>query len=377
MIYKPFQNCKLSALGMGTMRLPVVDGNDAQIDEAAAFALIDRALEQGIDYFDTAWGYHSGNSELVVGKALARHPRESFYLASKFPGYDLKNMGKAEEIFTRQLEKCQVEYFDFYLIHNVCEMNIDAYLDTKYGDFAYLLEQKKAGRIRHFGFSAHGSLEVMERFLQAYGKEMEFCQIQLNWLDWTFQNAREKVELLKKYGLPVWVMEPVRGGKLATLEEKYEKRLKALRPEESTAAWAFRFVQSLPEVVVTLSGMSNMEQLEENLRTFAQEKPLSAGEREQLAFIAADMTGKTTVPCTACRYCTSHCPQGLDIPGLLELYNEHRFTGGGFLAPMALSAIPKDKWPSACVGCRSCEAVCPQQIRISEALADFTALLQK
>lgn len=172
-------------------------------------------------------------------------------------------------------------------------------------------------------------------------------------------------------------MEPVRGGKLATLEEKYEKRLKALRPEESTAAWAFRFVQSLPEVVVTLSGMSNMEQLEENLRTFAQEKPLSAGEREQLAFIAADMTGKTTVPCTACRYCTSHCPQGLDIPGLLELYNEHRFTGGGFLAPMALSAIPKDKWPSACVGCRSCEAVCPQQIRISEALADFTALLQK
>ena len=377
MIYKPFQNCKLSALGMGTMRLPVVDGNDAQIDEAAAFALIDRALEQGINYFDTAWGYHSGNSELVVGKALARHPRESFYLASKFPGYDLKNMGKAEEIFTRQLEKCQVEYFDFYLIHNVCEMNIDAYLDTKYGDFAYLLEQKKAGRIRHCGFSAHGSLEVMERFLQAYGKEMEFCQIQLNWLDWTFQNAREKVELLKKYGLPVWVMEPVRGGKLATLEEKYEKRLKALRPEESTAAWAFRFVQSLPEVVVTLSGMSNMEQLEENLRTFAQEKPLSAEEGEQLAFIAADMTGKTTVPCTACRYCTSHCPQGLDIPGLLELYNEHRFTGGGFLAPMALSAIPKDKWPSACVGCRSCEAVCPQQIRISEALADFTALLQK
>lgn len=375
MVYREFQDLKLSALGMGAMRLPVLDGDDSRIDEAAAGEMVDYAMGQGVNYYDTAWGYHSGNSELAMGKALNRHPRESFYLATKFPGYDLSNMPKVKEIFEKQLEKCQVSYFDFYLFHNVCEMNIDAYLDQSYGIYQYLMEQKENGRIRHLGFSAHGNLDVMKRFLEAYGKDMEFCQIQLNYLDWTFQDAKAKVELLREYNIPVWVMEPLRGGKIARLPEKEEAILKGLRPEEGIPAWAFRFLQSIPEVTVVLSGMSDMEQIKDNVRTFEKDLPLNEKEMETLLSVADGMLNGR-LPCTACHYCTSHCPQGLDIPSLLELYNEHSFTGGGFIAPMALMAVPKEKRPSACVGCRSCEAVCPQQIKISEVMKDFAEKLK-
>ena len=188
MVYKQFQDIRLSALGMGAMRLPVIEGDDTRVDEAAAAKMVAYAMEHGINYYDTAWGYHGGQSELVMGRLLKQYPRSSYYLASKFPGYDLSNMDKVEEIFEKQLEKCQVGYFDFYLFHNVCEMNIDAYLDPKYGIYEYLLKQKENGRIHHLGFSAHGSYEVMKRFLEAYGDHMEFCQIQLNYLDWTFQD---------------------------------------------------------------------------------------------------------------------------------------------------------------------------------------------
>ena len=375
MIYKEFQGLKLSALGMGAVRLPVIDGDDAKVDAAAAQEMVDYAMEHGINYYDTAWGYHNGNSELVMGQALSKYPRENFYLATKFPGYDLSNMDKVEEIFEKQLEKCQVSYFDFYLFHNVCEMNIDAYLDPKYGIYEYLMKQKENGRIRHLGFSAHGSYEVIKRFLEAYGEHMEFCQLQINYVDWSFQDAKKKVELLKSYGIPVWVMEPLRGGRLAKLPENAEKQLKELRPDEKIPAWAFRFLQTIPEVTMVLSGMSNYEQMKENIQTFETEKPLSETEMETLLSVADGMLNGT-LPCTACHYCVSHCPQGLDIPALLELYNEHNFTGGGFIAPMALMAIPKEKHPDACVGCRSCEEVCPQQIKISEAMADFAEKLK-
>ncbi len=375
MIYRNFQDLKLSALGMGAMRLPVLEGDDSKIDEAATYKMVDLAMESGINYYDTAWGYHNGNSELVMGKALSRYPRENFYLATKFPGYDLSNMDKVQEVFEKQLEKCGVEYFDFYLFHNVCELNIGAYLDPKYGIYQYLMEQKKNGRIRHLGFSVHGDYNVMKRFLDAYGKDMEFCQVQLNYLDWEFQNARAKVELLKEWNIPVWVMEPLRGGKLASLAPEDEAKLKALRPEETIPAWAFRYLQTIPTVTMVLSGMSNQEQMEQNLKTFEEDKPLNEQELATLYSIAEGMVKKIVLPCTACHYCTSHCPQGLDIPGLLALYNEHCFTQGGFIAPMALRAIPAEKQPSACIGCRSCEAVCPQGIKISEAMADFTAKL--
>ncbi len=371
MIYKDFKNLKLSALGMGAMRLPTVDGDDAKIDAAATQEMVDYALSHGVNYFDTAWGYHNGNSELVMGEALKKHPRKSFCLATKFPGYDLGNMSKVNEIFPRQLEKLQVDYFDFYLIHNVNEMNIDAYLnEDEYGIYSYLLEQKKAGKIRHLGFSAHGSVEVMRRFLEAYHEGMEFCQIQLNYVDWTLQDAKAKMELLREYDIPVWVMEPVRGGRLAKLSEKDEETLSNLRPDEKPVAWAFRFLQSLPEVDVTLSGMSSLEQMKENIDIWGEEKPLTDPEMDALLHMAAGMMDGL-LPCTACRYCTSHCPKGLDIPKLIGLYNDWKFTGGGFVPAMVIGTLPEDKRPSACIGCRSCEKLCPQQIKISEAMRDF------
>ena len=376
MIYKEFQDIRLSSLGFGMMRLPGGCDNP-QIDEAQTAEMIDYAIRNGVNYFDTAWGYHQGNSERVAGKLLSQYSRESYYLASKFPGYDVSNFGHVEEIFEEQLKKCRTEYFDFYLLHNIYEKNIDAYLDdATYHTVSYLLEQKARGRIRHLGFSAHGEYEVMERFLAAYGDKMEFCQIQLNYLDWHFQKADKKVELLNRHNIPIWVMEPLRGGRLASLPEDAASKLKALRPEETVPGWAFRFLQSIPGVTMVLSGMSDLPQMKENIATFSEDKPLSNEELDALVGIADDMVRGGILPCTACRYCTSYCPQGLDIPRLLALYNEHTFTGGGFLAPMAVEALPEDKRPSACVSCRSCEAVCPQQIKISEAMAAFDKLLQ-
>lgn len=377
MIYKQFKDKKISALAFGCMRLPVKNGVYADIDEQTSAEMIDYAMKNGVNYYDTAWGYHDGNSEIVMGKILSKYPRESFYLASKFPGYDLSNMDKVEEIFEKQLKKCQVEYFDFYLIHNVCEMNIDQYLDEKYGIFEYLVKQKQNGRIKHLGFSAHGEIDVIKRFLEKYGTHMEFGQLQINYLDWDFQNAKEKTQLLTSWNIPVWVMEPLRGGKLASLASEDEAKLKELRPDESIPAWAFRFLQSLPEVTTILSGMSDMRQVQENIKTFAEDKKLCEKEMQTLLSIAESMTGKTKLPCTACRYCTSHCPLGLDIPELIRLYNEHRFTEGGFIAPMALSSYEKEKLPNACIGCRSCEKVCPQNIKIADMMSDFSVRLKE
>ncbi len=375
MIYKTFQDLKLSGLGLGMMRLPVLNGNDGTIDETAAAGLIDYAYQNGVNYFDTAWGYHNGNSELVAGKYLSKYPRESYYLASKFPGYDLSNMGKVEEIFEKQLEKCQTNYFDFYLFHNVYEGNVDEYLDEKYGILNYLLKQKADGRIRHLGFSAHGDLEVIQRFLDAYGQHMEFCQLQINYMDWHFQNAQKKVELLQKAGIPIWVMEPLRGGKLATASDKMAAAMKTMRPDETVPAMAFRFLQSIPGVTMILSGMSDMEQLKANLATFETDAPLSEAEFDTLVKCSDEEVKKAGLPCTACHYCTSHCPKELPIPELIALYNEHKISGGGFIAPMAVGKMPKEKRPASCIGCRGCEQVCPQQIKISEMMKEFSSMI--
>lgn len=298
MIYKQFKGLELSALGLGTMRLPVIDGVYSAIDVEKTEEMIDYALKNGINYFDTAWGYHDGRSEEVVGEILSHYPRESYFLASKFPGYDLANMPHVEEIFEAQLKRCRVDHFDFYLIHNVCELNIDAYLDPRYGIKPYLLQQKKAGRIKHLGFSVHGNLETTKRFLEVYGQFMEFGQIQLNYLDYDFQAAKDKLSLLKSYDIPIWVMEPLRGGKLASLPPNDESLLKNLRTDETIPAWAFRFLQTIPEVTVVLSGMSNFDQLKANIATFATEKPLNKKELETIFTIAKGLVSRASLPCT-------------------------------------------------------------------------------
>ena len=373
MIYKDFKDKKLSALGLGAMRLPIMKGgSDGQIDEEQTVKMVDYALDHGINYFDTAYVYHDGQSEIVMGKVLGRYPRESYYLADKFPGYDLSNMDKVESIFEEQLKKCGTEYFDFYLFHNVYEKNLEPYMDEKYGIMEYLRKQKEAGRIRHLGFSCHGRYDTLKRFLDTYGDDLEFCQIQLNYLDWKLQDAKAKVELLNEYKMPIWVMEPLRGGKLASLSDENSEKLKACRPDEKIPAWGFRFLQSIPGVTMILSGMSDMEQLMENAATFAQEKPLTEEEIKVLMEVTDSMLD--ILPCTACRYCTSHCPKKLDIPTLMSLYNESRFNMT-IITQMAVGAMPEDKRPDACIGCKSCEAVCPQMLKISEAMKDFAQKL--
>ena len=375
MIYKTFQDLQLSSLGLGCMRLPKLSEKDSDINEAAVEKMVAYALEKGINYFDTAWGYHEGQSELAMGRVLKQHPRDSFYLATKFPGFDVKNFQKKEEIFERQLEKLQVEYFDFYLCHNVAEKNVDSFLSEEYGLMPYLLEQKKAGKIRHLGFSTHGSLETMRRFLDAWGHELEFCQIQLNWLDWEFQDAKSKVELVASYNIPVWVMEPVRGGKLVNLPESVMAKLNELRPGITGPEFAFRFLQSVPEVTMILSGMSNDQQLEDNIRTFETEQPLTQAEWDVVQEMSREMIAKNKVPCTACRYCMEQCPQELIIPTLLELYGDPLRQPGAKIPVASIGWLPPEKRPTACIGCRSCEAVCPQNIPISELLADFASRL--
>ena len=375
MIYKDFKDKKLSALGLGAMRLPIMNGDsDGRIDEEQTAKMVDYALDHGINYFDTAYGYHDGQSEIVMGKVLGRYPRESYYLADKFPGYDLSNMDKVESIFEEQLKKCGTEYFDFYLFHNVYEKNIDPYMDEKYGIMEYLKKQKEAGRIRHLVFSCHGRYDTLKRFLDTYGDDLEFCQIQLNYLDWKLQDAKAKVELLNEYEIPIWVMEPLRGGKLALLSDENSEKLKACRTDEEIPAWGFRFLQSIPGVTMVLSGMSDMKQLMENTATFAEEKPLTEEEMKVLMEVTDSMLD--ILPCTACRYCTSHCPKKLDIPTLLSLYNESRFNMT-IITQMAVGAMPKDQRPDACIGCKSCEAVCPQMLKISEAMKDFAQKLEQ
>ena len=235
------------------------------------------------------------------------------------------------------------------------------YLDPRYRTHAYLIEQKQSGRIRHLGFSAHGDIPTIRRFLEAYGKDMEFAQIELNWFDWKFQNAKGKLELLKKWNIPVWVMEPVRGGQLANLQAEDAAKLRAARPDEGIPAWSFRFLQSLPQVTMTLSGMSTLQQVRDNIATYEASRPLTDDEMKLLLSVADDMIRRTTVPCTACHYCVSHCPMQLPIPDLLKLYNESMAAGpSAFIAPMALSAFAQNQQPSCCIGCRACEQVCPQ-----------------
>ena len=372
MQYIDFQGKKLSLLGFGAMRLPTL-GKDDQIDYAAAEQMIDRAMEAGINYFDTAYPYHGGNSELVTGKILSKYPRESYYIATKYPGHQVLDSYDPAVIFEHQLKKCGVDYFDFYLLHNVSETSIDVFLDKRWGIIDYLLEQKRLGRIKHLGFSTHGLPENLNEFLDAAGEHMEFCQIQLNYLDWTLQRAKEKCDILAKWNIPVWVMEPVRGGKLVDkLPESAKEHLASLRPDESVASWCFRWLMTLPNMGVILSGMSNMEQLEDNLKTFNEDKPLSESEIDVLYGIAESL--KNNIPCTACRYCVDGCPMGLNIPMLIEVYNDLRYAPGVNSASK-IEFMPEDKRPSACISCGACVHACPQNIDIPTVLSDFDKLL--
>lgn len=367
MIYRKFHDLNLSALGFGAMRLPVLE--DKSIDEEQVFAMVDHAIANGVNYFDTAYPYHSGKSEIVIGKALKRYPRESFNLATKYPGHQIMSQHDPAGIFNEQLAKCGVDYFDFYLLHNVCEDSLPIYEDQRWKIIDYFAEQKRLGKIRHLGMSSHGQPEMLEAFVEKYGDVIEFCQIQLNYLDWSLQDAELKYDILTKHGIPVWVMEPLHGGKLCSLSDEDAAKLDAFRLGTTPTEWAFRFLQRLPNVTMILSGMSSIDQMKMNTRIFEEDIPLNGEETKVLLDIAEGM--KDSLPCTGCRYCCDGCPMGLNIPRLISIYNQVRFDKSGFTASMYLDSLPEDKLPSACIGCGQCAAICPQKIDIPEALKDL------
>ena len=372
MIFSEFKDKQLSLLGFGAMRLPTTA--DGTVDEALTEKMVAYAMDHGVNYFDTAWPYHNGESELVMGRILSKYDRDRFYLADKFPGHQYSDRYDPAAIFERQLEKCGVEYFDFYLLHNVYERSMSVYLDPQWGILDYFREQKRLGRIKHLGFSTHANVEGLKEFLDIAGDDMEFCQIQLNYLDWTLQDARGKYELLTKRGIPVWVMEPVRGGKLVNVSPEATAKLRAARPEESTVSWCFRFLQGLPNVKMVLSGMSNYQQITDNIATFEEARPLTPAEGELILQVAEELKG--SVPCTGCRYCVAGCPMGLDIPFLLSVYNDLRYAPV-INTTLRIEALPESKKPDVCVACGKCAKICPQNIDIPGALQDFCGMLEK
>ena len=359
-------------LGFGLMRLPVKE--DKTVDEELTAKMVDYAMKHGVNYYDTAAPYHNGQSETVIGKILKNYPRDSFYLADKYPGHAVADKYDPADTFEKQLKKCQVEYFDFYLLHNVYENSLPTYKDPQWGIVDYLNEQKRNGRIKHLGLSSHADLPCLRKILDKYAEDIEFIQLQLNYLDWTVQKGREKYEMAKEYGLPVIVMEPIRGGKLAKLPEETMAELNALRPGASAASFALRWFQDLDDVFLVLSGMSAMDQMVDNVAAFEECDPLSEEESKIIDGAAEAM--KNEIPCTACRYCTSSCPMELDIPDLLFKYNQIR-ADSGFTIKMQMDALPEDKMPSACIGCGACMEMCPQKIQIPDELAAFTEALEK
>ena len=372
MFYKSFKEDRLSALGFGMMRLPTLP--DGQIDEALVSKMVAYAIDHGINYFDTAYPYHGGMSEIVTGHVLSKYPRSSFRLATKYPGHQYANAYNPAEVFEHQLKKCGVEYFDYYLLHNVTESCYDIYTSERWGILDYFVSQKEAGRIRHLGFSSHAEFETLRSFLDYAGDRVEFCQIQLNYLDWTLQKAKARYDLLTERGIPVWVMEPVRGGRLAQLNESQHQRLNALRPNVTDASFAFRWLQQLPNVTMILSGMSDMNQMIDNIETFSTHQPLTDAEQKMLSDIVDEL--QSLIPCTGCRYCCDGCPQGLDIPMLLNSLNDARF-GTNFTVAMRLESLPEEKQPTACIGCGACAAACPQGIAIPQLMAEFKERMAK
>ena len=388
MYYKELAGVKVSALGLGNMRLPKIEGQGEKIDRAKAQEIVDYAMAHGINYYDTAYRYHGGESELFLGEALKKYPRESFLLASKFPGHMMEKKANGvmgftgmlaghadttvDALFHEQLAKCQTEYFDFYLLHNVTEKSLVFYDDPEISLVEYLLEQKRQGRIRHLGFSTHAvSAATIDDFLTRYEGVFEFVQIQLNYLDWKLQDAKGKVEAIARHGLKIIVMEGVRGGRLATLPEEQMAKLKAVRPEDSAARWALRWLQSIPEVAVVLSGMSSLDQIVENVGTFAEENMAGPEEKALLQEVAESML--SWVPCTACRYCTEGCPAELEIPGIIAAYN--RVKNGDGAARYNPDEAGEQLDPRRCIGCGACASICPQNIAIPGIMAEFAEML--
>ncbi len=361
----PSIGADISLLGFGAMRFPTEGGPGTPVDVAAAAHLVDRALGGGVNYFDTAYMYHEGTSEEILGCLLSRHPRSSYYLADKLPIWRAETAQDVDRIFNEQLERCQTDYFDFYLAHALDQDHYPKF--ETLGAYEILKKKKAQGKIRHLGFSFHDTPALLGQILSDH--PWDFAQIQLNYLDWTLQDAKAQYEAITALGLPVVIMEPVRGGALATLSQEAQSVLTAAAPGRSVASWAIRYAASLPGVMTVLSGMSNMVQLEDNLSTMSPFDPLSDGERTVLAQALAAYLAAGTVPCTGCRYCMD-CPLGVDIPKHFAMYNQFKLDGRASHLTGTYDYLGAKHQATRCVRCGACAPLCPQHIAIPDRLEE-------
>ena len=361
MFYKDFKGNKISALGFGVMRLPEDPENPAAFDRAEGQRIIDRAMELGVNYFDTAHIYQKTDSEKFLGEALKKYPRESYYLATKFYGSPKRDIRKT---FFEQLGRLQTDYIDFYLLHCLEENTFDLYTDPQRDYLGFLRQMRAEGRIRYLGFSTHASPKMLEKFL-SYDDGFDMALMQLNYVDWELLDAKGQYEILTAHNIPVWVMEPLKGGRLATLNEAACGILREAAPERSIASWGFRWLMGLPNVQTVLSGMGSVDMVEDNCTTFHEYKPLDAEEQAALENARAAFIDDLGVPCSACRYCCDNCPEGLDIPLLIRYYNEKSLGGEAWKIP----GLENTKGAEHCLQCGACMEHCPQKIQIPEIMA--------
>ncbi|MDO4550324.1 MAG: aldo/keto reductase [Planctomycetia bacterium] len=348
-------------LGFGGMRLPEKDG---KIDREQAQKMVDYAMSCGVNYFDTAYMYHEGESETFLGHALAKYSRTSFFVADKMPTYMLTSEADCERIFEEQLRRTGLEYFDFYLMHWLNGAHWE--IAKRYHVWDFLIRMREKGKIRRIGFSFHGDSDKLKEIAQTYPWDM--VQIQLNCLDWEDCRASQQYEILTELKIPVAVMEPLKGGTLTRLCAESREIFRKANSDAPLASWGLRYAASLPNVLITLSGMSTLGQLEENVRTFAPFLPLNEEERETISAAMTAYRRSSPIPCTNCRYCAP-CPQGVDIPCNLAIMNQLKDMAAGYGHLITIrnnyATIPAAQQASSCVSCGICETRCPQQIKIS------------
>ncbi|MDR1758771.1 MAG: aldo/keto reductase [Bacteroidales bacterium] len=379
---------QISLLAFGCMRLPKIDRDKPDIDEVQAMDLIDYAYQHGVNYFDTAWPYHQGQSETFVGKALKRYPRKSFYLADKMPTWLIESLEQAKEIFETQLKKCQVDYFDFYHLHSLGSVETYNHVYEELGVYNYLKEEKEKGRIKHLGFSFHGHRDDFPYFADKH--PWDFVMIQANYLDWEVDGEYLYHELEKR-DIQAMIMEPVRGGMLATLNPEAVKILHDAAPDRSTASWAIQYIASKPNVLTVLSGMSNMEQVKDNVKTMSNFHLMTDKEQQVLDKALSAFLKVNPLPCTECAYCMP-CPAKVNIPAVFHVFNqcvqegivpsvtgskdtENQRKRKAFLAKLN-RAVPGKNQPSHCTGCEICKTHCPQNIDIPAKMKELAAILK-
>lgn len=366
----------MSKLGMGLMRLPLMDENDqTSIDYEEVNKMVDAYMDAGFDYFDTAFVYHEGVGEAAFRKCVVeRYPRESFKIATKLPLFVITEESQLEPIFAQQLENCGVDYIDYYMLHNVSGFTENAWKNVDL--YSFIQKKKEEGYIKHIGISTHGNAEFLEEILFEH-PELEFVLLQINYLDWEDEGieSRKCLEVARKYNKQVMIMEPYKGGFLADVPEEAEKIMKEYNPDRSVVSWAMRFVANIEDVEVVLTGASNLEQLESNIQEFNDADPLNDEEMEIISQVSEIINSNITVDCTKCRYCVDACTEDIDIAKIFDLYNKHKLLetdewtqfGNAYLNYSKLDGVGI---ASDCIECENCIEECPQQINIPEVLKD-------